>query len=136
MKWARLSCSMCTHNVRNSAFVESYCTRTYHTGKPRMTVHFPLFPHLLPEVHFLRRAETEGAKGNGLSGELYRCIRMLSLDPSHDLGIPAYAWGIWPRFAKEVRPGIVRRPHKHTDTVKFDANTMRTKLQAYDGAYT
>ncbi len=48
------------------------------------------------------RDVTEGPKGNALSIELYKAVRALSLDLGHDLSIPSYAWGIWPRFAREV----------------------------------
>jgi hypothetical protein len=64
---------------------------------------FTLRSELL-HVFISYRVATEGPKGNGLSSELYRTVRALSLDMGQDLNIPSYGWGIWPRFAREVRP--------------------------------
>ncbi len=44
---------------------------------------------------------SDSAEGNGLSTEIYKAVRALSLDLGHDC-IPSHAWGTWPRFAREV----------------------------------
>ena len=70
---------------------------------------FELYGELF-HVFISYRVKTEGSEGNFFASKLYHQLQMQS-NGDDEFSIPAAGVGKYPRFARELPPGIAKKPH-------------------------